>query len=92
MFFKLRFSAALLNSLADFAYLFRMSDSTICGITSGAFSGSRIKFLEQFGRGEETLLSSGWTLIRSELSPPNFNSTARAEVSLSQHSNQAFWR
>jgi len=31
------------------------------------------------GRGEETLLSSGWTLIGSELSSPNFNSSVRAE-------------
>jgi len=33
------------------------------------------------GRGEEMLLSSGWTLIRSELSSPNFNSSVRAERS-----------
>ena len=33
------------------------------------------------GRGEETLLSSGWTLIRSELSSPNLNSSIRAERS-----------
>ena len=33
------------------------------------------------GRGEETLLSSGWTLIGSELSSPNFNSLVRAERS-----------
>ena len=32
------------------------------------------------GRGEESLLSSGWTLIGSELSSPNFNSV-RAERS-----------
>ena len=32
------------------------------------------------GRGEEPLLSSGWTLIGSELSSPNFNSV-RAERS-----------
>ena len=31
------------------------------------------------GRDEETLLSSGWTLIRSELSSPNFNSSVRAK-------------
>ena len=33
------------------------------------------------GRGEETLLSSGWTLIGSELSFPNFYSSVRAERS-----------
>jgi len=33
------------------------------------------------GRGEETLLSSGWTVIGSELSAPNFNSSVRAEQS-----------
>jgi len=33
------------------------------------------------GRGEETQLSSGWTLIESELSSPNFNSSVRAERS-----------
>ena len=32
-------------------------------------------------RGEEPLLSSGWTLITSELSSPNFNSSVRAERS-----------
>ena len=32
-------------------------------------------------RGEETLLASGWTLIGSELSSPNFNSSVRAEWS-----------
>jgi len=31
------------------------------------------------GRGEEMLSSSGWTLIGSELSSPNFNSSVRAE-------------
>jgi len=34
------------------------------------------------GRGEETFLSSGWTLIGSELSYPNFNSSVRTERSL----------
>jgi len=29
--------------------------------------------MRTLGRGEETLLSSGWTLIGSELSSPNFN-------------------
>ena len=33
------------------------------------------------GRGEEPLLSSGWTLNESELSSPNFNSSVRAERS-----------
>jgi len=33
------------------------------------------------GRGEEPLLSSGWTLIGSELSSPSFNSSVRAERS-----------
>jgi len=33
------------------------------------------------GHGEETLLSSGWTLIGSELSSPNVNSLVRAEWS-----------
>ena len=32
-------------------------------------------------RGEKPLLSSGWTLIGSELSSPNFNSSVRAERS-----------
>ena len=51
----------------------------------GAFAWSRPKFLKDsvastrtHGRGEETQLSSGWTLIGSELSSPNFNSV-RAE-------------
>jgi len=30
------------------------------------------------GRGEKMHLSSGWTLIGSELSSPNFNSSVRA--------------
>jgi len=34
---------------------------------------------QTLGRGEETLLSSGWTLIGSELPSPNFNSSIRAE-------------
>ena len=34
------------------------------------------------GRGEETLLSSGWTLTGSVLSSPNFNSSVRAERSV----------
>ena len=33
------------------------------------------------GCDEEPLLSSGWTLIGSELSSPNFNSSVRAERS-----------
>jgi len=33
------------------------------------------------GRGEEVQLSSGWTLIGSELSSPKFNSSVRAERS-----------
>ena len=33
------------------------------------------------GRGEETQLSSGWILIGSELSSPNFNSSVRADRS-----------
>jgi len=37
--------------------------------------------MRRLGRGEETLLSSGWTLIGSELSSPNFNSSVRAERS-----------
>ena len=39
------------------------------------------------GRGEETLLSSDWGLIGSELSSPNFISVVGD--SLSQRSNQA---
>ena len=31
--------------------------------------------MQTHGRGEETLLSSGWTLIGSELPSPNFNSS-----------------
>jgi len=31
------------------------------------------------GHGEETQSSSGWTLIESELSSPNFNSSVRAK-------------
>jgi len=38
-------------------------------------------FRKNFGRSEKTLLSSGWTLIGSELSSPNFNSSVRAERS-----------
>jgi len=37
--------------------------------------------LRRLGRGEEPLLSSGWTLVGSELSSPNFNSSVRAERS-----------
>ena len=35
----------------------------------------------RLGRGEKTLLSTRWTLIGSELSSPNFNSSVRAERS-----------
>jgi len=56
----------------------------------GAFACSRPKRWERFrkqtlGRGEELLLGSGWTLIRSELSSPNFNSSVRAERSFAIH-------
>jgi len=49
----------------------------------GAFACSRPKFWKRFrsrtlGRGEVPLLSSGWTLIGSELSSLNFNSSVRA--------------
>jgi len=37
------------------------------------------------GRGEETQLSSGGTLKRSELSSPNFNSRVRTERSFTTH-------
>ena len=37
------------------------------------------------GRDEETRLSSGWTLIGSELSSPNFNSSVRVERSFPIH-------
>jgi len=37
--------------------------------------------MRTLGRSEETLLSSGWTLIGSELSSPNFNTSVRAERS-----------
>jgi len=37
--------------------------------------------MQTHGRGEGTQLSSGWTLIGSELSSPNFNSSVRAERS-----------
>ena len=37
--------------------------------------------IQTHGRGEKTQLSSGWTLIGSELSSPNFNSLVRAERS-----------
>jgi len=45
------------------------------------------KFLEKLrlqahGHNEETQFSSGWTLIESELSSPNFNSSVRAERSV----------
>jgi len=42
----------------------------------GKYSVARMQTL---GRGEKPLLSSGWTLIGSELSSPNFNSLVRAE-------------
>ena len=45
---------------------------------SGKISVPRTRTL---GRGEEPLLSSGWTLIGSELSSPNFNSSVRADRS-----------
>ena len=35
--------------------------------------------IRTFGCGEETQLSSGWTLNESELSFPNFSSSVRAE-------------
>jgi len=40
---------------------------------------------QTLGRGEEPLLSSGWTLIESELSSPNFDSSVRAERSFAIH-------
>jgi len=47
------------------------------------FSLSRVGYTHSLrhSRGEETQLSSGWTLIGSELSSPNFNSSVRAEHS-----------
>jgi len=55
--------------------------------TVGAFACSRPKFGKisvastgTLGRGKEALLSSGWSLIGSELSSPNFNSSVRAEL------------
>ena len=50
------------------------------------YARSRPKFLEKFwsqthGCGKEMQLSSRWTLIESELSSPNFNSSVRAELS-----------
>ena len=47
-------------------------------IKLGAFARSRPKFLDN---SEETQLNSGWTLIGSELSSPNLNSSVRAERS-----------
>jgi len=46
--------------------------------TLGKISIARTRAL---GRSEVPLLSSGWTLIRSELSSPNFNSSVKAERS-----------
>ena len=48
----------------------------------GKFSGASTRTL---GRSEETLLSSGWTLSRSEFSSPNFNSAVRAKRSFAIH-------
>ena len=66
-----------------------MWDWEQCGyfqLTIGAFVCSRPKLFEKFrsrthGRGEEVRLSSGWTLIGSELSSTNFKSLVRAERS-----------
>ena len=41
----------------------------------------KISSTRTHSHGEETLWSSGWTLIRSELSSPNFNLSVRAERS-----------
>jgi len=46
----------------------------IDGMIIGAFRSMRT-----LGHGEETVLSSGWTLIGPELSSPNANSSVRAE-------------
>jgi len=45
------------------------------------FEKLSVACMRTLGRGEEKLLSSGWTLIGSELSSPNVNSSVRAEQS-----------
>ena len=65
---------------------FVLSIPVIKSLILGGFACSWPKFLEEFrsrkhGRGKETLWSSGWTLIGSELSSSNFNSSIRAEQS-----------
>jgi len=45
------------------------------------FGKTLVASVRTLGHGEETLLSSGWTLVGSELSSPNFNSSVRVERS-----------
>ena len=56
----------------------RVLATEICGKIS-------VASMRTLGHGEKTLLSSGWTLIGSELSSPNFNSSVRAERSFAIH-------
>jgi len=50
-------------------------------LTTKVFEKISVASMQTHGHGEETLLSSGWTLIGSELSSPNLNSSVRAERS-----------
>jgi len=59
------------------------SDTVRCWVHSRARDRNfgKIFWSRAHGRDEETLLSSRWTLIGSELSSPKFNSSIRAEWS-----------
>jgi len=57
-------------------------------LTTEIFGKILVASTRTHSRGEETLLNSGWTSIRSELSSPNFNSSVRAEWSFNPSSIQ----
>jgi len=57
----------------------------ICVLSTEIFRKVSVASMRTHDHGEETQLSSGWTLIGSELSSPNFNSSVRAERSFAIH-------
>jgi len=52
-----------------------LDERCICVLTTEILGEISVASARTLGHGEETLLSSGWTLIGSELSSPNFNSS-----------------
>ena len=56
-----------------------MVSALYCGLIPVFISIAAVARTQTLGRGEEPLLSSEWTLIESELSSPNFNSSVRVE-------------